>query len=293
MPAVPVRFGSIHLLHAEFFGPDPAGRATLLLFPSCLEPQLHESLSAAANQVNPQDGLRALIQVICLQPRNPRDARRQRLFLHISCISWIALLSVSHLAGIGFILLESSTTHTKPHATMKSPRGYTPLPFVCLLTFAISVCGAKDQNSSLDLARELNQAFVEVAEKVSPTVVVITVVQKPSAAFADDQENDPFEGLPPELRRQFRKQLEESPPERSQGEGSGIIIRSNGYILTNRHVVEDAERIEVRLQDGRTFKATLRGADPKSHLAVVKIEATGLPGATLAESNKTRVCEVA
>jgi serine protease Do len=72
-----------------------------------------------------------------------------------------------------------------------------------------------------------------------------------------------------------------------------VIIRSNGYILTNRHVVEDAESIEVRLQDGRTFKGVVRGVDPQSDVAVLKIDAEDLPAASLADSSKTRVGEFA
>jgi len=199
----------------------------------------------------------------------------------------------SPLEEIRLMLLETSTNYASLGKTMKLLKNSALLLFILLLTYPAPVCIAKDQSSSLDLARELNQAFVEVAEKVSPMVVVITVVQKPSPAFSDDQENDPYEGLPREFRRYFRRQFEEAPPEKSQGEGSGIIIRPNGYILTNRHVVEDAESIEARLQDGRAFKATLRGADPQSDLAVIKIDAAGLPVATLADSSKTRVGEFA
>jgi len=140
------------------------------------------------------------------------------------------------------------------------------------------------------LARQLNQAFVEVAERVSPTVVVIRTVQKVS------RDNDPeaegnFDNLPPGFWRRFHEQFDT--PRTLRGEGSGIIIRRDGFILTNRHVVEDAEKIEVRLQDGRSFKAEVRGLDPQSDVAVLKIQATNLPVAKLADSNKVRVGEFA
>jgi serine protease Do len=140
---------------------------------------------------------------------------------------------------------------------------------------------------NLDLARQLNQAFIEVAEKVSPAVVVITVVQKPSAASVDDEPNSLFDSLPREFWRYFHKQFEQQFPERVRGEGSGVIIRADGYILTNGHVVEDAQSIQVRLRDGRTFPAKVRGVDPQSDLAVIKIEVAGLPIAVLADSSKT------
>ena len=78
-----------------------------------------------------------------------------------------------------------------------------------------------------------------------------------------------------------------------QGQGSGVIIRKNGYIITNRHVVENAVRIEVRLLDGRAFTATVRGVDPQSDIAVIKIETDNLPVGTFADSSKTRVGEFA
>jgi serine protease Do len=143
--------------------------------------------------------------------------------------------------------------------------------------------------SNLDLARRLNEAFVEVAEKVSPSVVVISVTQKPGSPSSEesDEGDDPLDFLPPEFRRRYRGD------EPLFGQGSGIIIRKDGYILTNGHVVEDAEKIEVRLKDGRRFKATVRGVDPQSDVAVIKIDAKDLPEATLADSSKTRVGEFA
>ena len=144
-----------------------------------------------------------------------------------------------------------------------------------------------------ELARQLNEAFVDVAEKVSPVVVVVDVVQKPeAAASSDDEEESPFDKLP-DFWRDFHKQFREQSPERSRGEGSGVIIRSDGYILTNGHVVENAESIEVRLRDGRRFKATVRGVDHQSDVAVLKIEADSLPAAVMADSSKARVGEFA
>jgi len=151
----------------------------------------------------------------------------------------------------------------------------------------------KEPSASLALARQLNQAFIELAEKVSPAVVVITVVEKPTAVTTDDEEDDSSDAVPREFWRRFHRQFKEVPMEKSQGQGSGVIIRENGYILTNRHVVEEAESIEVRLQDGRTFKAKVRGMDPQSDVAVIKIDSKGLPTATFADSNKTRVGEFA
>src|SRR5438132_7755175 len=162
-----------------------------------------------------------------------------------------------------------------------------PLALICFISDR-AIAPAAEPSANLQVARQLNQAFVEVAEKASRAVVVINVVQKAATPAMEEDPNGPFESLPKEFRRRSRRQLEEESPE---GEGSGVLIREDGYILTNGHVVEEAEKIEVRLQDGRTFKATVRGVDPQSDLAVVKIDARGLPAAALADSTKTRVGE--
>ncbi len=152
---------------------------------------------------------------------------------------------------------------------------------------------AHGASANLQLARQLNQAFVEVAENVSPAVVVITVVQKPAAASLNDGSDGLFDSLPREFWRYFHRQFEQQFPERVRGEGSGVVIRPDGYILTNSHVVEDAQSIQVRLRDGRSFPAKLRGLDRQSDLAVIKIEAARLPVAVLADSTRTRVGEFA
>ncbi|MBI3850330.1 MAG: trypsin-like peptidase domain-containing protein [Verrucomicrobia bacterium] len=170
--------------------------------------------------------------------------------------------------------------------------GRTAWALGCLLVLLPLTLSAKDSPTGLDLARELNHAFIEVAEKVSPAVVVVTVTQKPESFKFDDEERNPLDLLPPEMRRYFRHRMEE-PPEKSYGQGSGVIIREDGFILTNRHVVDDTEKIEVRLKDGRVFKAEVRGVDPQSDIAVIKIDAKGLPVARLADSSKTRVGEFA
>ncbi len=146
-------------------------------------------------------------------------------------------------------------------------------------------------NANLALARQLNEAFVQVAEEVSPSVVVITVTEKPGALPTDtgddtEGQQSPSSQIPPELRRYLQSH-------KSIGQGSGIIIRPDGFILTNGHVVENAEKIEVRLRDGRTYKATVRGVDAPSDVAVIKIDEKNLPVAKLADSSRTRVGEFA
>jgi serine protease Do len=151
----------------------------------------------------------------------------------------------------------------------------------------------------LDLARQLNQAFIEVAEKVSPAVVVINVAHKPDYEPAEG-ENPFWEGLPSPFRRQleewFFREPERRPRSRApvfDGQGSGIVMREDGYILTNRHVVDGAAKIRVRFKNGKEYDAEIRGVDAQSDIAVIKIEAKGLPAAKLANSDKVKVGEFA
>jgi serine protease Do len=158
---------------------------------------------------------------------------------------------------------------------------------------------AKDAGSALEMARQLNQAFIEVADKVSPAVVVVRVAHKPNYAMLDE-ENPLWEWLPPQWRERFqdphrrqqRERAEDDEP-RFDGQGSGIVIREDGYILTNRHVVDGADKIKVRFKDGKEYDAEVRGVDAKSDVAVLKIEAKNLPAAKLADSDKVRVGEFA
>ncbi|MBX3748116.1 MAG: trypsin-like peptidase domain-containing protein [Verrucomicrobiae bacterium] len=149
---------------------------------------------------------------------------------------------------------------------------------------------AAEPDPDLDLARRLNAAFVRVAETVSPAVVVINVQSKRSAS--SNLEGDGlFRFLPEELRERLEQERRRRPPEEDQG--SGVILRDDGFILTNGHVVQDAERIQVRLRDGRRFPAEVRGIDSESDLAVIKVEAANLPVARLGRSSEVRVGEFA
>ncbi len=165
---------------------------------------------------------------------------------------------------------------------------------------------AGNNSSPLELARQLNKAFIDVADQVSPSVVVIRIAHKPSHVDAEDEENPFFEMLPPQFRRQLEEQREQQRRQQEgekrfhrkpmfAGQGSGVVIRKEGFILTNRHVVEGAEKIKVLFKDGSEFDGEVRGVDAQSDVAVVKIDPAGkeLSVATLADSDKTRVGEFA
>ena len=127
-------------------------------------------------------------------------------------------------------------------------------------------------------AAELGEAFSAISEAVRPSVVYIRseVVE----------ENSPTLGTP--FDRFFRDQRG---PRRSVGQGSGFIISPDGYIMTNNHVVENAKRITVRLFNRKEYVAELVGRDPNTDIAIIKINATGLPTTSFGNSDSVRVGE--
>lgn len=132
-------------------------------------------------------------------------------------------------------------------------------------------------------ALELQTAFEQVADAIRPSVVFIRTRQNARTAQDDGGGDSPFDFNIPGMPRNFR-----APRQRSYASGSGVIVRGDGYILTNDHVVQGADKVVVRLQDGREFNGTVK-RDFKSDLALVKIDATGLPSAQLADSGKAKV----
>jgi Do/DeqQ family serine protease len=96
----------------------------------------------------------------------------------------------------------------------------------------------------------------------------------------------------PLLRQFFGDIPDQDHESKEMGLGSGVIVSSDGYVLTNNHVVENADELTVELADGRKFPAKVVGTDPKTDIAVVKIDAAGLPAVTFADSDKIRVGDV-
>ena len=129
----------------------------------------------------------------------------------------------------------------------------------------------------------------EIVARNSPTVVNISVsgrVRGQVPDFPGLDPNDPFY----EFFRHFRIPQQRG-EQRVRGQGSGFIVREDGLILTNAHVVNDAEEVTVRLSDKREFKAKVLGADKNSDVAVLKIEARNLPTVKIGNSANTRVGE--
>ncbi len=149
--------------------------------------------------------------------------------------------------------------------------------FTTLPTFAqtkpqlpAAPAGASKVGSLTEL-KKLSEGLADVAEKISPSVVQIEVTPstdggsllKTSGADAN-----------------------------KRGLGSGVIFAADGAILTNNHVIQDAKAVSIRLKDGRVFSATLAGRDPATDLAVLKIDAKGLPAVTFADSDAARPGEM-
>jgi len=140
--------------------------------------------------------------------------------------------------------------------------------------FADVKLGADNPPVSLDAdASSFGQAFIETAAEVTPAIVQITVVSERGKNPQGDFFFFPFKDLPKEQK----------------GSGSGIIISDDGYIITNNHVVENANKVTVGLYDKRRFDATVIGTDPLTDLAVIKIDAENLPVAFLGNSDELKV----
>ncbi|OGB91047.1 MAG: protease Do, partial [Burkholderiales bacterium RIFCSPLOWO2_12_FULL_67_210] len=135
-------------------------------------------------------------------------------------------------------------------------------------------------------AKELPD-FTELVEKQGPAVVNISTTQiiRNAHGLPNLPEGDPFY----EFFRRFAPQIPRE--QESQSLGSGFIISADGYIMTNAHVVDSAEKITVRLTDKREFRAKVIGADRRTDVALLKIEATGLPKITVGDPNKLKVGE--
>ncbi len=123
--------------------------------------------------------------------------------------------------------------------------------------------------------------FTGAAEKVMPAVVYIQSTQDGGSGEEQAQSNDLFKQF-------FGPQAPQGP---RQSSGSGVIINAGGYIVTNNHVVKDADIVEVTLHDNRTFTAEVIGTDPDTDLAVIKINAKDLPYLSFVDSDQSKVGE--
>jgi serine protease Do len=133
--------------------------------------------------------------------------------------------------------------------------------------------------------------YADLVESVSPAVVFIEVTGKADSARTQMQGQMP-PGVPEEFMRRFGEMFPGQPGEQApvQGLGSGFIISNDGQIVTNNHVVADADKVTVKLADGRSFEAKVVGSDPMTDVALIKIEAdVDLPFVSFGDSDSLRV----
>src|SRR5215831_12484000 len=138
-----------------------------------------------------------------------------------------------------------------------------------------------------------NSSYAPIVERVEPAVVTIRVEKRAQMVPTDQQ-------IPDDLfRRFFGEQMPRGqrgprmiPRGIERGLGSGVIVTQDGYILTNNHVVDGTDRVQVDLPDSRTFSAKVIGTDPATDLAVVKIDAANLPTLVIGDSDAVKVGDV-
>ena len=150
----------------------------------------------------------------------------------------------------------------------------------------------EETGSSASAAQALEQKFIEVGKKVGPAVVSISteVIQR-QVIRQHRSDDSPFSEFEKDLFDRFFEDFFGGSPERefrSRGLGTGVIIDSEGLVLTNEHVVHGADKVTVTLPDGREFKGQIKGTDPRSDLAVIKIDAKSLPAVDLGDSDRVR-----
>ncbi len=160
----------------------------------------------------------------------------------------------------------------------KNNHKYSLITSIIILLFSVNVAYAKNAPES----------FADLAEKLSPSVVNIsttTVIEQKSREMPSFPPGSPFE----DFFKQFDKP--ENKKRRAQSLGSGFIIDNSGYIITNNHVIDNAEKIMVILYDDTSFEATVVGKDPKTDVALLKIDPkkTKLKAVKFGDSNKLRV----
>jgi len=175
-----------------------------------------------------------------------------------------------------------------------------PTLFLLLVFIAPLSVFAEDENSVTAL-RQIGKTFAAIAEKTSPAVVGLKAERTVTQEYPQFRDSpfggplDPFEDDIFDFFFRRRSPQQRSPQRRYQQtrpvQGSGFIISSDGYILTNNHMVDEAEKVEIELADGRKFTAKVIGADRDSDVAVVKIDASGLPNLELGNSDTLEVGE--
>lgn len=182
---------------------------------------------------------------------------------------------------LGATLLVAGATAAVDKGDAKSDAKVTPVKLV-----------VDDKPVTRDV--RLGTSFSPIVKKVAPSVVMVTTSARPKQAAL--QEIPGFDH--PFFRRFFGEEFEQRQPRRRPnaprqlGQGSGVIVTKDGYILTNNHVVDGADEVKVGLQDGREFTGKVVGKDPKTDVAVLKIDGKDLPFIAMADSDRIEVGDI-
>ena len=172
---------------------------------------------------------------------------------------------------------------------------------LCASLWASGLTVALVQPATAQIVKGLPD-FTELVEQVGPSVVNIRTLEKTNPREAQGNEPDAemqeffrrFFGVPmpsPNTPNAPRQPRRGQPEEQPRGVGSGFILSADGFVMTNAHVVDGADQVLVTLPDKREFKARIVGLDKRTDVAVVKIEATGLPAVKIGDVNRLKVGE--
>ena len=137
--------------------------------------------------------------------------------------------------------------------------------------------------------RDKMTSYADVLDQVTPAVVSVAtskLLEGQRYQLPEQFQDDPF------LKKFFGERDEDDDKPKSEGLGSGVIISSDGYVLTNNHVIENVDAVSVRLVDGRELEAEIIGVDAKTDVAVLKVDEAGLPFLTMADSEQARVGDI-
>jgi serine protease Do len=197
--------------------------------------------------------------------RLPRTHNRLR-----SVLAMTIALAVLSVAGWSLSALARQAPAPAPLATSAPVHAAPPLAAVDR-----TIGASKD-------------SYADVVAEVAPAVVTVRADRRVRQAEQFPFTNDPF------FRRFFGDRFRDLPqePQERNALGSGVIVREDGFIITNHHVVDGADQIKVELTDRRTFDAKLVGSDAPSDLAVLKISATGLHSLALGDTDRVRVGDI-
>ena len=135
---------------------------------------------------------------------------------------------------------------------------------------------------------DVSNAFVSIAEHITPAVVSIETQRTEARRRGQQRQRG---AVPPGLEELFEQFDPNRRPQPAEGSGSGFIVSPDGYILTNNHVVADADRVNVTLNDKRIYRAKVVGRDPTTDVAVIKIDGTNFPTVTMGNDNDARIGE--